>query len=141
MSLPTPPGRSSAVSGTVLAVVVGAVFCFTVAGVVGLVIAAPEGANVEQTVTILLGSLASTIAALVALVKVNSVGGTVDQVARDTTALTNGLMDAKIRAAVADVLSPHLVDPEMSDRLAVDRETRDNHNRAAHGETPPAPVI
>lgn len=125
----TPSRPSGAPSGTVLAVVVGVVFCFTVAAVVGLVVAAPEGSAVETTITILLGSLASTVAALVALLKVDNVHDTVGKVAADTESLTNGLMDSKIRAAVAEVLAPGMVDPAARELLDADVERRDNHTR------------
>lgn len=113
---------------TVLVVGVIIVFCFTVAAVVAISVAVPEGANKGSLVAILMGSLAPTIASLVALAKVSSVSGTVDQVAEDTTKLTNGLMDSKIRAAVADVLPAHLVDPNARAQIASDVERRDNHN-------------
>ena len=113
------------VSGTVLIVGIVCVFCFTVAGVVALTVAVPEGQDPSTLVTLLLGSLAPTVAAIAGLVKVAGVGQRVEQVARQTDEMANGLMDAKIRAGVADVLPDDLVDDQAHAQLEVDRQRRD----------------
>jgi hypothetical protein len=110
------------VSPTILVVGVVVVFCFTTAGVVTIALAGPDQ---EATITILVGLLAPTIASLVTLAKTAGVAARVEKVASDTDDLTNGLMDAKIRAAVADVLPDHQLDPAAADQIADDRERRD----------------
>ncbi|HEY0701066.1 MAG TPA: hypothetical protein VGD43_25045 [Micromonospora sp.] len=110
-------------SPTVLVVVIAVVFCFTIAGVVTIALAGRD--DQESTITILVGLLAPTIASLVTLSKTAGVAARVEKVASDTDDLTNGLMDAKIRAAVADVLPDHQLDPEAAGQIADDRERRD----------------
>lgn len=57
------------------------------------------------------------------------------KVAMDTDQLRNGLLDAKVRAATAEVLPDHLVDPHYrEDQLAVDMVRRE---AARDGEGPP----
>ena len=114
------------VSPTALVVGVVVVFCFTIAGVVTIALAGPDQ---EATVTILVGLLAPTITSLVTLAKTSGVAAQVEKVASDTDDLTNGLMDAKIRAAVADVLPEDQLDPDASDLIADDRDRR---NRDRH---------
>lgn len=112
-------------SGVALIVGVVVVFCFTVAAVVAVTVAVPDGANAATLITLLLGSLAPTIASLVGLAKLSAVGDRVDVVAAQSHDLTNGLMDSKIRAAVADVLSPEMVDESARPQIAADRARRD----------------
>ena len=71
----------------------------------------------------LIGLVGPTVATLAVLGKVNNI----DQRTED---LTNGLMDAKLRAGVADVLPDHLIDPGAKDQLEADRARRDE---AGHG--------
>lgn len=85
-------------------------------------ILAPDGRDPTILVTALVAVLAPTIASLAAVVKVGGVSAQVADVAADTERLSNGLGDAKIRAAVADVLPDHMVDPGVQAQLAVDRE-------------------
>lgn len=65
----------------------------------------------RDTITQVLGVLAPTAAVLATLRAVSTVQGQVQEVAADTHALTNGLLDAKVRAATAEVVHPDLVDP------------------------------
>lgn len=115
MTTPTPRGPSTA---TVVGIVV--VFCFTVAGVVGLTVTVPNRA--QTLITVLLASVAPTVAALAGLAKL----GTVDKRTED---LTNGLMDSKVRAAVADVIRNQMIDPAAKQQLDADRLKRDPHTR------------
>lgn len=118
---------------SVLAVLVVVVFCFTIGACVAVFIAAPEGANTGSLVVILIGTLPPTVASLVALAKVTGIGGDVAEVKADTTRLTNGLADAKMRAALAEVVPNHMIDPAYAqEQLGVDRLTVDLHNKVVH---------
>lgn len=117
----------------VVVIVGGVVFCFVVAACVVVFVAAPEGANTGSLIAILVGSLAPTLASLGVLAKVN-------RVADDTYRLTNGLLDAKVRAAIADTTPEHMLDPDYVDQqLHADRRVRDQQHlpeasRRAEGE-------
>lgn len=80
------------------------IFVFTVAGVVAIAVAVPEGGNPGSLISLLLASLAPTVAALISIAKISDVEGKVND-------LSNGKMDRKIREGVAQVLdekfSPH----------------------------------
>jgi hypothetical protein len=100
----------------VVAIVASTLVCAT-----AIYIFAPESADLAP----LLALPASAIPALITLGKVNSVDAKVEQVDRRTEELSNGLMDAKIRAGVADVIRPEHVDPEAVEQLEADRARRD----------------
>jgi hypothetical protein len=110
----------------VWAVVVLFVAC--VGSVTLLQLFAPEDAN--ATITALLASMPATVAVLANLVRTDQVSGVVEQVRQDTQDLTNGLLDAKVRSGVAQVLAPELVDDDIADQLEHDRARID----AAHGD-------
>lgn len=97
----------------------GIVACFVtvVTACTIAIIFAPDGDAVAMFLTMVLGFATSTVAALVTLAKVQAVDEKVDY-------LANGGMDSKVRAGVADVLKPELVDPDVERLLAVDRATR-----------------
>lgn len=88
---PAPP------PATVIAVVVGAIVCMTVAGVVVIAVAAPESSNPASLIGLLLGAVGTFITSVLALVKISGVE-------RQVTDLSNGKMDQKIRDGVAAVL-------------------------------------
>lgn len=121
-------------NNNVLVIVGGVIFCFVVAACVAVFIAAPEGANTGSLITLLLGSLASTLASLGVLAKVNQTEAKVDRVADDTYRLTNGLLDAKVRAGVADVLPDHMIDPDARTLIEGDRKMRQDQ----HDDSKPA---
>lgn len=101
------------------------VFCFTIAACVAIFVAAPEGANTGSLITILISAMANVVGVLALFVKVSGTDAKVDQVARDTNALTNGLLDAKLRASHADVTPIDRLDPEyVATQLEVDRRVR-----------------
>lgn len=77
-------------------------FMGTIAAVVAMVALVDDA---SAYVTAILGAAAPTIAVLAAMRAIESVR-------QDTHALTNGLLDRKTRAAVAEVLPDQLVDPE-----------------------------
>lgn len=132
----TSPRPSTTAALTVVAIV----FVVTVVAVVAAFLFAPEDADAAQVIGPLLGTLAPTIAAVALLVQVKDVkdqqvatDAKVDRVADDTYRLTNGLLDAKLRAGFADV-APHLVHPDAEAQVEEDRRVRD----AAHVEQEPA---
>ena len=79
----------------------------------------------ERDVGPLIGVLAPTIAALGALAQVSRISGKVENVEHHVEGLSNGLMDAKIRASVADVIpDDHLDNEYVRRQLAADRMRR-----------------
>lgn len=81
----------------------------------------------------LVASLAANLGTIVAVLanfqRTGVVEQKVNQVASDAHDLVNGLLDAKVRAGVADVLQPHLIDPEADDQLERDRHrVREAHS-------------
>ncbi len=111
----------------------------TLAAVVVLVTFAPAGEDRRIVVLQVLGMLAPTLAVLVTLQQVGRVESRVRDVARDTHDLTNGLLDAKVRSGVADVLHPNLMDPESADQVEEDRRVMQERpeyraNRPEYGE-------
>lgn len=119
MTVPRP--ASPAISFTVLMTCVTVVVCFVVAACTAIFLAVPDGANTFSLVAILLATVPSTIASLVGLVKLSGVAEQVTDVATDTHELTNGLGQAKLRAAVAEVVHPDLIDPAALPQLAADK--------------------
>lgn len=111
--------------------------------------AAQPTADHTTVVTLLLGLTSTTVVALLALLKTmdNANKLEANTTTTETTAtavaeLANGSMDAKIRLAVAEVLAPHLVDPQARDQLAADQHRADEltqlhrqlRNRLQEGE-------
>lgn len=99
---------------TVLILVVGTIVCFTIAAVVTISVAIPEGANTGTLVALLLANLASVIPALVAAARAT-------QTASGVESLSNGTMDAKIRTALAEVMRPEAIDPAAKRQLEHDK--------------------
>lgn len=110
------------------ALVLGVVLCFTVvvAACTAIFISNPDGDNVTQLVTILLGSLGSTVAVLATLAKVSTMDQKVDY-------LANGGTDAKIRAGLADIIRPEFLRDDITVQIAEDRIHR------AAGPSAPVP--
>lgn len=121
-------------------VAVTIVFCFTLTAVVAVFALAPEGSNTIALVGSLLGTLAPTIAAVAVLVQVKGVqvaqaeqGAQINRVASDTHALTNGLLDSKVRAGVSEVIRPDLIHPDAAEQITRDKVIR---NEKHDGEPP-----
>lgn len=104
-------------SGNALVIAFALIVVAVVTGVVVIAVSEPE--NGETIITLLLGSLAPTIGVLANLYKTGDI-------AKRTEDLTNGLMDAKIRAGVADVVVPHLVADDAKPMIEADRARRGN---------------
>lgn len=133
-------------STTAALIVVCVVFCVTLSAVLIAFLFAPEGSNADAIVGPLLGTLAPTIAAVALLVQVKDVkdaqavtAAKVDQVATDTYRLTNGLLDAKVRAGVADVIRPEHIDPAAENQLVNDRRVRDEVHYPGPSDRPASP--
>jgi hypothetical protein len=120
-----------------------ALFVCSVAAVTLLQLFAPEDAN--ATITALLASMPATVAVLANLVRTDQAASIASEIRQDTQDLTNGLLDAKVRSGVAQVLAPELVDDDIAEQLEHDRARID----AAHGDPdtlpgngrPPRPTL
>lgn len=107
---------------TSTAVVVGvvAMFCTTMLGVTLVAVLVPAD-DAATLIALLLGFASTAVPAVIGLAKITGVE-------RQVTELSNGLMDAKVRAGVADVLPEDLHDPAIRSQLAADRATRDQRH-------------
>lgn len=121
------------------AVVMGAVLIFlgALGTIVALAFAVEDGARLESLVGLVLPAAVTLVLSFLALDRVAKVDEKLDRVGRQTTDLTNGLLDAKVRAAVADVLSPQMVDPAAEQLLDADRRRRDAANQVTPPPLPP----
>ena len=127
MSMPSP--QPQRVGTTTALVVVAIVFVVTVVCVLLAFLFAPAERDLSLVIGPLLGTLAPTIAAVALLVQVRGVQADVSQVRQDTHALTNGLLDSKVRAGVADVMRDEHLDPEAVALIRDDRAVRERaHN-------------
>lgn len=102
---------------TALIVAVTIVAVSTIASITLILITLDKSELPEGWLGLFLGFLGSLIVAVLGLAKIDRVDRKVDD-------LSNGLMDAKIRAGVADVLAPHLIDPTMDEQLRTDAQRR-----------------
>jgi hypothetical protein len=123
MSTPTPTSTAR-VSSTAALVVVAIVFCVTVLSVLLAFLFAPAERDLTLVIGPLLGTLAPTIAAVALLVQVRGVQADVAQVRQDTHALTNGLLDSKVRAGVSEVIRDDLIDPQAHHLITRDKSVR-----------------
>lgn len=122
-------------SGQTVRTIVWAVVVLFVVTLAAVVVVVVVAGNDAALVAAILGSLAPTAAVVVNLYATSQVRSRVDTVAQDTHDLRNGLLDAKVRAGVADVLHPELLDPEYieSPRSAEDRVRRDEEHPPPSG--------
>lgn len=79
------------------------------------------GEQASASITALLATLPATVAVIVNLVRTDDVSAHVQEVRQNTRDLANGLMDAKVRAGVAEVLDPALIDEDAAEQLERDR--------------------
>lgn len=121
-------------------VVLGAVVIFvaTLGTIVALAFAVDDGARVESLVGLILPAAGTLLLALLALDKIGKVDQVVQRVDKTTGELANGLMDSKIRAAVAEVIRDAYVDPSAHQLLEADRRRRDNAQHVGPDGTPEA---
>lgn len=106
-----------------------ALFGFTLGAIVALVALTDEA---SLYVPMVLSAATPTIAVLAAMRAIESVKA-------DTHALTNGLLDAKVRAGVAEVVHDELVDPAYSGgvKAADDATVADHQSPPGDRETSP----
>lgn len=124
-------------------VVVAIIFVVTVQAVLLAFLFAPEGRDLTLVIGPLLALIPSTIAAIALLQQMGSVksvqaeqSAKLDKVAKDTHDLTNGLLDSKVRAGVADVIRPQHIDPEAQQLLELDRAARARSHDTEHETRP-----
>lgn len=122
------PNSGQTTRTIVWAVVV--LFVTTMATVVAMVLVADADTTAVLVATVLpqLGAIA---AVLVNLRATTEVGARVKRVEDDTHALTNGLLDSKVRAGVAEVVHDELLDPRYAEdgQQATDHAVRDERHR------------
>lgn len=126
---PTSTSTSTVVWGAVV------VFSVTLASIVALAFAVEDGARIESLVGLILPAAGTLLLGFLALARIDNVEQKVGQSLAHTTDLTNGLMDSKIRAAVAEVIKDAYVDPGAAQLLEADRKRRDGGIAAAHPPT------
>lgn len=103
-----------------------ALFMTTMAAVTAMVLFVPDPSTSATLVATILPQLAATAAVLVNLRATASVNDKVRKVARDTDALTNGLLDSKVRAGVAEVVHDDALDPDYTEgQLMADQLRRE----------------
>ena len=131
MTIPNPPPvvPPQRVGSTAALIVVAVVFVVTVVSVLLAFLFAPAERDVALVIAPLLGTLAPTIAAVALLVQVRGVQADVQQVRQDTHALTNGLLDSKVRAGVAEVIRPDLHRPGIAPVVEDDKRVRQAYER------------
>lgn len=136
-------GKSS--TNTAALIVVAVMFVVTVMAVLLAFLLAPADRDLTIVIGPLLGLLAPTIASIALLAQVSTVknvqeqqGAKLDKVAKDTHDLTNGLLDSKVRAGVADVIRPQHVDPDVLEQLERDYAARER-SHASEPDTRPDP--
>lgn len=107
-----------------------AMFCTTLlcATVVSVFVETDTGVLVAQ----LLGALAIGLPAVIGVAKMYEVASKQDRAVEGVDKLRNGEMDSKLRAAVAEILQPHLIDPAAKPQLEIDRAVRDAEAREVH---------
>jgi hypothetical protein len=111
------------------------VFVVTILSVTAIAISIEDGARASTMIGLILAPLTTVLGILAVFGKVSNLETRMGDVQSDTRDLTNGLLDAKVRAAVADVIGPELVHEEAREQVALDRERRAQKNAAADTAT------
>lgn len=106
------------------------------ATVVALAALAPAD-HLDNLVVQVLGIVAPCLAVLLAVRQVHQVDAKVERVSRATHSLTNGLLEAKVRTSVADVVQDRYLDPGMTEQLVADRVVSAQADRAAEAMMAP----
>lgn len=105
---------------TALIICLTVVAAFMITATALIVITLDSSALPEGWLALFFGAVAGLVTALVTVGQVVRIGNQVDD-------LANGKMDAKIRAAVADVVKDEHLDPDAAEQIAADRLRRDQH--------------
>lgn len=111
------------------------VFATTLGAIVALSFAVEDGARLESLVGLILPAAGTLLIGFLALDRVAKVSDSVDRVEKHTSDLTNGLMDSKIRAAVAQTIRDQYLDPTAAQLLEADR----TRVAGSHHTPPPTP--
>lgn len=114
---------------TVLIVCASVLVAVTILCVTLIAVAVEDGARSTTLIGLVAAPLTTGLGVLVVLGKVQNVERQVSEVKDHTYDLTNGLLDAKVRAAIGDILAPHLLDDDAREQLEADRAVRDSRNR------------
>lgn len=122
MSTPTPPGKPG--NNNVIIIVAAVVGVVVILAITSVAIAIEDGARAASMIGLIVAPLATLLAFFGLFVNVQSIKADVSRSLEQTTELTNGLGDAKFRAAVADVLPDHMIDPAIRDQIVRDRARR-----------------
>lgn len=129
-----PNNKTTPASGNVIILAVCVVFVVTLGAAVAVTSAVEDGARASSLVSMILPVGGTALLALLALFKIGEVQQVAEEVRAHTVDLTNGKMDAKIRAGVADVLADALIDPQAYPLVEQAREIRDRGNAETHAE-------
>lgn len=136
MSQPTNAPRPP-VPYVVLIVCATLVLMGAIGAFVALVLLAPPETDLIKIIGAVFGGLALALGQVANYLKTKEAAGQVDQVREVASAtegkvtdLTNGLMDAKLIAALSEVLPAHLIDPAAVPKIEAARARRDT----VHGD-------
>lgn len=116
---PTPPYTVLAVCATIVALAV-------VAALVTLVLYAPPETDLVKILGAIAGGMGLLATQVLNYLKTTRVAEVAESTDTKVTELTNGLMDAKIRAAVSEVVQPHLINPDAEGLIEADKARREN---------------
>lgn len=108
-------------STNVLIIAATAAVITLVAAITLVAVLVQDSTRATTMIGLIAAPVTSLIGFLVLMARLDTVKGDVEQVKDHTEAMTNGLGDAKTRAAVADVLRPDLIDPTIREQLVADR--------------------
>lgn len=126
-----PQPQRPVVNNTVLIVAATAVVVVTIGAIALVAVAIEDGARASSMIALIGAPLTLLLGFLGMFITLQNIGAKVERTERMATELTNGLGDAKTRAAVADVLPDHLIDPAMREQIERDRVRRANAAAAA----------
>jgi hypothetical protein len=110
-------------TSVVVVIAAALMFSVTIAGAVLIALFGPEDSGV--LIAQFFGSLAIGLPAVLGVAKAYEVSRKQEEIGAGVDKLRNGEMDSKLRAAVAEILAPHLIDPEALPQLEEDRAVRD----------------
>jgi len=97
------------------------VFIATLGTIVALSLTVKDSEQLGRLIGLILPAVGALVVLILALDKVSQVDQKVDKVGRQTSDLTNGLLDAKMRVAVASIIRPEHIDPGAQQQLEADQ--------------------
>lgn len=114
----TPRPTQQAGPSTALVVALVIIAVTAILGTVCILITLDKSQLPEGWLGLFFAMIGSIVAAVVTLARL-------DKVSRQVDDISNGRMDAKIRAAIADVVKDEHLDPDASSQIRADRIRRD----------------